>query len=539
MHKIRSLIMLPFLCLSLSTGCRSFSSTNHSPKSDGANQAKPKSNEFLNTNEDADLNLYQGTETFKPGVGVLSPVGCTAFEVKDRCVVTSAHCHGFAGRKYHQDLAHGRTSISAIRGKLLDAFAHEVQVSERDLQVIWLSDKNDDGTTAGFFPWNLALPPNVGSIVTIYGYGPDNVANGVNVGAGILRFGQMKILEFSKKVIDPASGQKPGEYFSLTPGSQTGSPPPTAVCPGDSGSPNVGSNGSVVGVTSRGEIDCIGRGPSYSTSMGGGNLEWIKDQMANFCIPVRDIQVSVTGAPGIVDLFNSTGSTRIFSCSNQPLSGQCSQKGLKGSLRLVATPGRGARFVIWAGGAACPCSRSNVATCTVAESFLNYNASDASNMELASCEAQFQANGNSVGQYEPNQKDSSQFDEFKGSVDNAMLEFGVDYESKMRAWVGFSSGKSTSQTFKFSKLVVGRAYRLIIYPSASSDDKTQYQATAVAPGAKITSGGTWTPATAGYFMTTSPWVINFTATQTTTQIKISNKATSGNAFVYIDYVAYQ
>lgn len=145
----------------------------------------------------------------------------------------------------------------------------------------------------------------------------------------------------------------------------------------------------------------------------------------------------------------------------------------------------------------------------------------------------------SVGQYEPNLNPvpvNLRFDEFTSTDLNANYTFGVDGPSKIRPWIGYSSGQQTSQTFTFNNLKYGGSYQLLIYPSnASAPTTTPYDATAYGfqeTPAIITAGGFWTPPAGGYLL--EPWVISFTAMDTSAHIRVGNR--SSQHFLYLDHI---
>ena len=164
-------------------------------------------------------------------------------------------------------------------------------------------------------------------------------------------------------------------------------------------------------------------------------------------------------------------------------------------------------------------------------SFLYFNSFEITQQESAIPGLAYQQ----IGSYEiPSNASSS--NEFLGSSDNENFSVGIDNETRVRPWIGYSSGKSTSQSFTFNNLKVGETYQLRVVPAAVSDTDSIFQAVVSDTEANIKYGQKWTASSAGYTLTPQIWNIDFVAKNPTAKIQLGGSVPSGNYFMYFDYI---
>lgn len=330
--------------------------------------------------------VFNGTAATKDGVGYLALMNgaCTAVVIKNRCVLTAAHCSGpqafFPAANYVETGPHSKVVRSTSLG--------DGTGGPTDLMMLWMGKKKyksqpfQDLGDATWSPANLALGsaavnPIEGKVMG-YGLTSDNFVTNFFTPAS-LREGNAIIFN----TIDNA-GQ--GSIHAVLPKAEN----PQPSCPGDSGGPVLDDGGMVMGISSIILAPAGGAGCNPNTiqmaytAFRGGNQTWIQDKMDNFCVPIihGDFQISPSGS-GYVKrdgLFVSDSF-----CSIGPE---------KNDITVEAHPNANYAFEKWENGMyGCPCDGSTSPSCTIPVGWENSAAGTMPMMsEHAYCVARFKSN---------------------------------------------------------------------------------------------------------------------------------------------------
>jgi trypsin len=219
-----------------------------------------------------------------PGVGALSPGGCTATLLNANTIITANHCVEQSGGAENMDFTYTKRDGSTATLKVKPQVEPEILSTSpvRELAILRLAGPATDVSFATLPAEEL----NPGAIATIVGYGNDGSEKALNrkklsgkvkiANVGMVKIGE-ELGTMIRVVAVPVAERKEGEKANLP-------------CDGDSGGPLlVGSK--IVGVLSFGEptdpndIDfnfrapadrCRKTGAAYYVSV-SANLEWIRD----------------------------------------------------------------------------------------------------------------------------------------------------------------------------------------------------------------------------------------------------------------------
>ncbi len=130
------------------------------------------------------------------------------------------------------------------------------------------------------------------------------------------------------------------------------------------------------------------------------------------------------------------------------------------------------------------------------------------------------------------------WNQFLSASANENYIVGTSNLSKIRSWIGYA-GASTTQSFTWNNLSVGKSYYLNYYP-AFATNSIPYFAEVTAGTATLTSGATFTPplslSTGNYYNGQLAWPIRFVAGSPSITIRMRNGQTSGAQYMYLNWV---
>ena len=384
------------------------------PKDDHAKDAaKDAASKPAATNVEHDV--ANGPEDYKGGLGFLSTEGkyCTGFIIKDRCMLTAAHCavQGMKTRFYmtEEPLSAGpKTYNIVLRSKDIGGYnpANDGENgSSNDITMAFMGptdcsatgpgvgDPSEPGCLEGdaasystFGTVATGAFPAAGSLMDIMGYGVTSTsANGRALGIGISHRGKMAV-----KTTAWQANQGAGSYNTLIAEITN----LNNACSGDSGGP-IYKNGSIFGIISRigGGDACVVNDNNlagaylYGAGFENGTGDWITQNKKEFCRKrVAQTTTRIMPSPSngnvvgtLSDPIGPPPVNPLLMCGTftSGTTGTCMTTSWAGTLTLTATPVSNgmmtSTFDKWTDSMSstlCPCVGQG-ATCTFASESAN------------------------------------------------------------------------------------------------------------------------------------------------------------------------